>query len=216
MNTSNNINVNTPPALAGGVRLPFITLVIILIALPLSLSPSLFELSYFDQQLIQQGQLWRLVSGHLSHTSSSHLLWDLLAFALAAGYLELHSPKYLLAALLAAVFLLDVHLMSPASGISRYAGLSGLLFAPLTLSLVIFARQQPSLNGWLPLLICLGKLIWEQFSQQALLSQSAWPAYPTAHLVGSLAGVVVILGWMIETDKFKARNTSSELTRTHH
>ncbi|WP_417222943.1 rhombosortase [Amphritea sp.] len=187
-----------PPVNAGGAfNGPWITLIIILLSLPLSLVPSFFELGYFDQQLIQQGQLWRLLTGHLSHTSLSHLQWDLLAFAIAAGYLELHSRRLLLATLLTGLIMLDTHLLSPAAGISQYAGLSGLLFAPLLISLVIFARKQSAINGWLPLLICLGKLIWEQFSQQALLSQSAWPAYPIAHLLGALAGLMVLIAVLL-------------------
>ena len=184
----------TPPATAGGIlRLPLITLTLLLCSPPLSLSADLFQLSYFDRSLIHQGQLWRLVTGHLCHTSISHLGWDLLAFAVAAGYLELHSRRVLQASLLAGLIILDMLLLSPWSEVTRYAGLSGLLFAPLVISLFIFARKQPSLNGWLPMLICLSKLIWEQFSQQALLSLSPWPPYPAAHIAGFLAGVLVLI-----------------------
>lgn len=191
-------NRKEPPVSAGGTfSWPWITLAVILLSLPFSLTPSLFKLGYFDQQLIQQGQLWRLLTGHISHTSLSHLQWDLLAFAIAAGYLELHSRRLLLAALLTGLILLDTHLLSPLASISQYAGLSGILFAPLLISLVIFARKQPAINSWLPLLICLTKLIWEQFSQQALLSQSPWPAYPFAHLLGALAGLIVLIGVLL-------------------
>ena len=203
-------NQLTPPATAGGtLRLPLITLALLLCSLPLSLSADLFQLSYFDRSLIHEGQLWRLITGHLCHTSISHLSWDLLAFAIAAGYLELQSRRVLLAALLAGLTILDMLLLSPWAEVTRYAGLSGLLFAPLVISLFIFARKQPSLNGWLPMLICLGKLIWEQFSQHTLLSQSPWPPYPAAHIAGFLAGVLIL---MLLTLKQKQKQKSVILT----
>lgn len=183
-----------PPACAGGVScIPVITLGVIFLAVPLSLSAELFQLAYFDQTLISEGQLWRLISGHLSHTSTSHLGWDLLAFALAVGYLERHSRRLLLLSLLGGLITVNGLLLSPWSGVGSYAGLSGILFAPLFLSLLIFARKQPSLNGWLPMLICIGKVIWEQFSGQALLSQSPWPPYPAAHLAGLVGGISVMI-----------------------
>ena len=183
-----------PPANAGGVCcIPVITLSIIFLAFPFSLSTELFRLAYFDQRLISEGELWRLVSGHLSHTSTSHLSWDILAFALAAGYLERHSKRLLLLSLLGGLIAVNGLLLSPWSGVGSYAGLSGILFAPLFLSLLIFARKQPSLNGWLPMLICIGKVIWEQFSGQALLSQSPWPPYPAAHLAGLVGGISVMI-----------------------
>ncbi|WP_428033883.1 rhombosortase [Amphritea sp.] len=182
-----------PPASAGGIlKLPLVTLAIVLLSIPLSVSPELFQFSYFDRSLIEQGQVWRLITGHLSHTSPSHLGWDLLAFVIAAGYLELSSRRVMLTSLLTGMISVDVLLLSPWSGVSSYAGLSGLLFSPLLISLLIFARRQASLNGWLPLLLCMAKLIWEQFSQQALLSQSPWPPYPAAHLAGAIGGVLII------------------------
>ncbi len=185
-----------PPASAGGsAQLPLVTLTILLLSLPFSLSGALFQLGCFDRTLIQQGQFWRLITGHLCHTSLSHLGWDLLAFVVAAGYLELKTRKTLLASLLFGIICVDALLLSPFADISRYAGLSGLLFAPLLISLVIFARQQTSLTGWIPLLLCIVKLIWEQFSQQALLSNSPWPPYPAAHLAGALGAV--LSGWFI-------------------
>lgn len=181
-----------PPASAGGIlQLPLVTLAIVLLSVPLSVSPELFQLGYFDRSLIEQGQVWRLITGHLSHTSLNHLGWDLVAFAVAAGYLELNSRRALLVSLITGVISVDALLLSPWAEISSYAGLSGLLFAPLLISLVIFARKQPSLIGWLPLLLCMAKLIWEQFSQQALLSQSPWPPYPAAHLAGAIGGILI-------------------------
>ncbi|MBN1009073.1 rhombosortase [Amphritea pacifica] len=182
-----------PPAQAGGsFQLPWITLALLLFCLPLSLSADLFQLGYADRSLILEGQLWRLITGHLCHTSLSHLGWDLLAFVIAAGYLELNSRSALLASLCVGVVSIDALLLSPWSAVNSYAGLSGLLFAPLVLCLFIFARKQQALNGWLPMLICLAKLIWEQFSQQALLSQSPWPPYPAAHLAGALGGMIYL------------------------
>lgn len=191
----------TPPASAGGLTsLPLVTLGIILLALPFSLSPDLFQLGYFDQILIGEGQLWRLISGHLSHTSTSHMGWDILAFALAAGYLERHSKRVLLLSLLGGLITVNGLLLSPWSGVGSYAGLSGLLFAPLFISLLIFALKQPSVNGWLPMLICMGKVIWEQFSGQALLSQSPWPPYPAAHLAGVIGGLLCLI--ILEQQRF--------------
>ncbi|WP_299203568.1 rhombosortase [uncultured Amphritea sp.] len=190
-----------PPASAGGTfQLPLVTLAILLLSVPLSVSADLFQLGYFDRSLIEQGQLWRLITGHLCHTSPSHLKWDLLAFAVAAGYLELNSRRVLLASLLTGVISVDALLLSSWAGISSYAGLSGLLFAPLLISLVIFARKQPYLTGWLPLLICMAKLIWEQFSLQALLSQSPWPPYPAAHLAGSFGGLLCLVTTTVRTE----------------
>ncbi|GGK67539.1 hypothetical protein GCM10007941_17030 [Amphritea balenae] len=164
----------------------------IMISTLLSQSPELFQLSYFDRELISEGQFWRLVSGHFSHTSLSHLGWDLLAFSLAAGYLERHSRKLLFISLAAAIVTVDALLLSDWAMITRYAGLSGILFSPLIFSLVIFALKQPSATGWLPLAICLIKLIWEQFSQVTLFSQSPWPAYPAAHLAGTVGALVCL------------------------
>lgn len=182
------------PAQAGGAwGLPWISLSIALLSLPLSLSVTGFNFGYFDLQLIQSGQFWRLLSGHLSHTSPSHLLWDLIAFLLATAYLEYHSRSLALLTIIAGVSGVDLLLISDIASINSYAGLSGMLFAPLTVSLILFGINSGSTTGWLPLLICAGKIVWETFSGSALLSDSLWPPYPPAHIAGIAAGLTSLI-----------------------
>lgn len=178
--------------LLAGSHLPWLTVVMASLAIGFSLSDNLFVQGYFDRQQIYSGQFWRLITGHVTHTSVSHLSWDLLAFCLTAGYLEFHSRKQLIMSLAAGLIAVDLLLLSSWASIEAYAGLSGLLFAPLVPALFIFARKQGGYSGWLPLAVCFMKLIWEQFSQQALFSQSNWPPYPAAHLAGFIGGVVIM------------------------
>ena len=200
------------PRLPVGSHLPWLTTVIACLATAFSLSDFLFVQGYFNKQLIHSGEIWRLLTGHITHTSLSHLSWDLLAFFVAASYLEYHNRKLLVISLAAGLIAVDLLLLSPWASIQSYAGLSGLLFAPLVPALFIFARKQADYSGWLPLGICLIKLIWELCSQQALFSQSNWPPYPAAHLAGFLGGVLVIIMHRYSEQSDLFRGQTAKLT----
>ncbi|WP_432473596.1 rhombosortase [Amphritea sp. HPY] len=192
-------NLRIPPAPAGGKKLPlpWFSILIALLTLPLSLSDSGFNFAYFDTQLINAGQYWRLFSGHLSHISPSHLLWDLIAFLLASCYLEYHNRRLAVLSVSAGICSVNLLLISDIASINSYAGLSGLLFAPLTISLIMFGIRSRSATGWLPLLICTVKVIGESISGVSLLSDSLWPPYPPAHLAGILGGCSALLLWRL-------------------
>lgn len=192
----------TLPALAGRF---WLTLSLALTALSLSLTELAFYNSYFDRQLIWQGQYWRLLSGHFTHTSLSHMGWDLIAFTLAVGYVEQRSRTLALICLTAGTLSVNLLLLSPVAEVGRYAGLSGMLFAPLTIALVHFAVTRGTPEAWLPALICLIKLVMEQVSGTALLSQSPWPPYTAAHIAGTAGGLALLCLGRFRTALFPHR-----------
>ncbi|WP_370298586.1 rhombosortase [Pontibacterium sp.] len=149
----------------------------------------------FDLHAINhQGEWWRLITGHLVHSNSSHLFWDLCAFVGASWYLERHAPALLLPSWLAGLITVNLLLMSPLSELSYYCGLSGLLFAPLIVALFQFQKQIGGLTGYLPLLVTGAKLAWELLSSEHFLVQSDWAPYPEAHLAGLTGGLLLMAG----------------------
>lgn len=159
----------------------------------LSLSPGALMAFCFDNVAIGQGEWWRLITGHLVHSSFDHLWWDALAFFCVGCYLEVRSRKLLLITLLSGLVTVNGLLLSPWSSLLYYCGLSGLLFAPLTLALWVHWQRTKGLFAILPMLVCIIKVVWECSQQSTLMVASGWPAYPQAHLAGIVAGVIVCL-----------------------
>ncbi|WP_177201223.1 rhombosortase [Neptunomonas qingdaonensis] len=179
------------------MTMPWITVAFSTVVLGLGLLPDLFQLLYFDRSLIvEQQQWWRLLTGHLVHSSETHLVWDLLGFAVFSGIAECWHRKKFNISLGVALFMLNCLLLSP-FGLERYCGLSGILCAPATLILWAHFNKQRDLLHFLPLLIAGLKLVVEAsnadllFAQQ-VLAQQGWPLYAPAHWVGVIAGFLSI------------------------
>lgn len=189
---------------------PWVTVAVSALALALSLT-ALFDdrllLLCFDRNaIVNQGQWWRLLTGHLVHSSGSHLGWDLLAFALFAGLAESYNRTAMLVSIGLALLLLNALLLSPL-GLEQYSGLSGILCAPAVLALYAHFRRQPDLLHLLPALVAVAKLLLEASSQDPLLSQPDWPLYQPAHWVGVVAGGITLAGLILTGMKAKPRTT---------
>jgi len=175
---------------AAALTVPWFTMTITLCSVLLSLTPDVLMDFCFDSEAIEQGEWWRLITGHLVHSSFDHLWWDALAFLCVGCYLEVKSLKLLLIALLSGFVTVNGLLLSPWSPLLYYCGLSGLLFAPLTLALWMHWQCKKGLLAILPMLVCIVKVVWECSQQSTLLVTSGWPAYPQAHLAGIVGGVL--------------------------
>ncbi|HED33512.1 MAG TPA: rhombosortase [Gammaproteobacteria bacterium] len=147
----------------------------------------------FDRQLIEQWQLWRLLSGHLTHLGWNHFLLNmsgvLMVGVFFAGY---QSVRYWLGALLFIALACSAGLMLDGQ-LDRYVGLSGVLHGLF----IIGGRwelKHHKVSGVVLLVLIVGKVIWEQLYGPLPGSESAagGKVAINAHLYGALAGAVYL------------------------
>ena len=144
----------------------------------------------YDRLAISDGELWRLMSGHLVHLGWSHLILNmaglLLVWLLVGRYFRL--AEWLLVLLLAAAvasagfWFVDRNML-------WYVGLSGVLHGLVVAGALRGLRELP----WESAIILLGviaKLAWEQVSGPLPGSESAsgGSVVVSAHLYGALGG----------------------------
>ena len=148
----------------------------------------------YDRAAIANGELWRLVTGHLVHSDAAHLAWNLGAFVILGALAETRlglRPLPLLGLLLGAATAIDLWLWWLEPGMLRYCGLSGLLNGLLAAAAIGLWRRTGSPVFLLLLIGDLAKIGLEAGLGGALLPTSglAWGAVPGAHLAGLAAGM---------------------------
>lgn len=179
----------------GSRRLPWHTCIMLLITFGLFvLSGPAPEMMVFDREAIMQGELWRLFTGHWVHSDWEHLAWNLLALGLLGWMIELSlGQRKLFQALLVGMCLVDAWAWWFLPSLVYYCGLSGILNTLLIVSVI---------EGWFRtrnnvfLLVFIGamaKITLELIQSSALLTHTAWPAVPQAHLAGAIAGIIFLL-----------------------
>ena len=148
----------------------------------------------FDRQLIEQWQVWRLISGHLTHLNWSHLLLNMAGLLMVviffSGY---QSNLYWMQALLFISLLCSVGLLLD-NQLERYVGFSGVLHGLF----IIGARlemQRYKISGLVLMAIIIGKLVWEQMvgALPGSESMAGGRVAINAHLYGAMAGAIFLL-----------------------
>lgn len=178
----------------GGHRPPRFTLFLASLALALYFIAGEAPASLvYDRMAIAGGEWWRLFTGHFVHSDGGHLLWNVTALVILGGMLEREQPVLLWTGLLAGMVAVDGGLWFGLPHLDRYCGLSGALNALLLLLLAQLWRTTGH-----PVVIAVAaasaiKLIVELWSNQALLTHTAWPSVPMAHLAGLCGGLCALL-----------------------
>jgi rhomboid family GlyGly-CTERM serine protease len=179
---------------------PFFTLLFGLLALAVSISPQMTSWFQFDREALQHGEIWRTLTGHLTHWSASHLFWDILVFLVLAGTIEWFSRRRLLGcfATSSLVISLLVFILLPEMG--YYRGLSGIDSGLFILLLVLLYRRNASGENLLHKspyllfgLLFISKSVFELKTAQTLFVPSAdlFTPVPMAHLGGALVGGII-------------------------
>lgn len=163
-------------------------LVIILFILP---QPVQQYLEY-NRGAIADGQLWRLLSGHLLHSNSYHLVMNmagLIVMMLIHGALPRRLALWWQYLIFSIAISIGLWFLSP--DIQLYVGLSGVLHGLLCFGAVLDIRQGYR-SGYLILVGVAAKIIAEQyFGPDADLSAKiAAEVAIDAHLYGAIAGII--------------------------
>jgi len=178
-----------------------VALIVIALGLFEGALPILSTLCFDYQSITEHQQYWRLITAHFVHSSFEHLFWDLSVFALCAYYLERRNHKQLLLAIITGVVLISAYLLSPLSDISRYSGLSGVLYSVMCMAAWEWYKQEKGIIGWLPLLVVLTKTLLEISLGKSVFVAEGWTLYAEAHLLGIIAAGISLLICRLETKK---------------
>jgi len=145
-----------------------------------------------NQARVAQGEWGRLVTGHPVHSDAEHLFWDVAALVLIGWMLDRRNPRALMRGLLAGAAAVNAWLWLGLPQLERHCGLSGVLNTLIVLLVAQLWRE--TRQPWVVILavVLLVKPIAELHSGRALLTHTAWPSLPSAHLAGLLAGLCIL------------------------
>ncbi len=174
-------------------RLPAILCVMVLI--PGLLGVPATEFLRFDRHGIEDGELWRLASGHVVHLGWPHLLLNLAGLLLVwllAG--DQYSFKQWIVVLLGSVTGVSVGLWYLDAGLEWYVGLSGVLHGLLIAGLVPGVRALSG-ESLIIAIVVIGKLAYEQLAGPLPGSESTagGAVVVNAHLYGAVGGAIAAL-----------------------
>jgi rhomboid family GlyGly-CTERM serine protease len=161
----------------------------------ISQATALNTLLRFDRMAINHGELWLLVSAHLTHLNWQHFGLNMGGLLIVAVFfrryctLKAWSVVFVMSALSVG---LGLYYFNPE--IQRYVGLSGVLHGMFIVGAWFEMKRYPKSGGVLMVLL-VAKLIWEQVSGALPGSESMAGGHVVvdAHLYGAIGGAIFLL-----------------------
>ena len=179
-----------PVRMESNLTLPWQTLSLAAVALIAYIIPGSAPESWvFDRMAIEEGEIWRLVTGHWVHSDPSHALWNIAALVLLGLLFERCLQSFMLISLFVGTVTVDAWLWWGDSSLAYYCGLSGVLNSLLIVGLVRFWQDYKHPLVLFTAMLAVTKIAAEIFIGQGLLTHTAWPSVPAAHAAGFLGGL---------------------------
>lgn len=150
-------------------------------------------LAWDRSAIFNHGEVWRLLTGNLTHTNWPHMIMNSLALAIITFIFRWHFSArqftFLLLTLSIAVGLAII-----ITDIQWYAGLSGVLHGLFGWGAIKDIEGKHK-GGWLLLFGLAGKIGWEQIFGGSVSSAALIGARVAteAHLAGGIAGIAIAL-----------------------
>jgi rhomboid family GlyGly-CTERM serine protease len=182
------------------VRSTAFTLTVAAAVIAVQFVPGLPALLESDRHAIQAGQVWRLVTGYLTHWSLDHLFWDVLMFMVLGCVIEHRSRWRMIGLCLASALAISAGVAFWRADIVLCRGLSGIdtalfTYAAMT-TLGVAVTQKNWRNGLAAAMLLAGfcgKVLYESLAGVALFADSASAGFHVvveAHLIGAAIGLL--------------------------
>lgn len=158
--------------------------------------PALTNAWQLNFDVVQDGQWWRLWTGHVTHYDGSHLFWDLLMFVALSISLERKHARGFAVAMVTMMPIVGMAVWWTCPDIAAYRGLSGLdtgLFVWFVTEQICdafrLAKRVPAMLWSATLLGLVGKLIYEASTGDTLfVDSSSFRPLVQSHLAGAVLG----------------------------
>ena len=154
----------------------------------------------FERDAIRDGEVWRIVTGHLVHLGWPHFALNAAGLALVWTLVgDAYKPAGWLLIIFTSIGAIDLGLWIFNPQLQWYVGLSGALHGVLAAGLVMSCRQ-PRIETTILGLLLLCKLTWEQFNGPLPGSEGSSGGHVVvdAHLYGAIGGMLAgLLTWLI-------------------
>ena len=152
----------------------------------------------WQRDALLSGQLWRLVSGHLTHLNGRHLIMNLAGVWMIWLFFLSRENAVALCLYRIPVLMIGVSLTLLACNpeVAWYRGLSGILHGLLVMALLRQCQTQ-RLTGGLLLALLSAKIVWEQTLGAAPGSEALIEGrvIVDSHLYGAIWGGII---WLLE------------------
>ena len=186
-------------------RIPRLTVPTASLALLLA-GASLGGFAQYDRAAILRGELWRLVTGHFSHWSASHLGYDLFAFVILGAICERRERRLFAAMVVATALTVSLFLLAFRPDVETYRGLSAIDSA-LWMGAVFDVGERRLLLAVALASLFLAKVMIE--SRSGALFVDGMTVLPVVHLLGAGVGTVTAARKMTACRVSRFTNTRS-------
>jgi rhomboid family GlyGly-CTERM serine protease len=149
----------------------------------------------YERSAIEQGELWRLVTGHVVHLGWEHCVLNLMGFALMwALFFPDYSLRRWAVILAASLIAIDLGFFFLERNLVWYVGLSGVLHGVMAAGTLAHLRRGEA-DAWILVPFLVGKLIWEQSvgAMPYSADSAGGPVVVDAHLYGSAGALLAAL-----------------------
>ena len=177
-------------------RQPLWTALVVGLCITVYQLPALSSLLVFDRHAIEQGQLWRLATGHVVHFSSTHLIADVLGFAVTAGLIERLRLDGCAVLFMAMAIGICAVLFAFEPDMRFYGGLSGMVYGATTYVALFGLRcsRRYRAVGGLTLAAILLLLVRDFLPGEAsalITREQPFKPVPLSHLAGVVVATTV-------------------------
>jgi rhomboid family GlyGly-CTERM serine protease len=176
--------------------MPWATLAAAALAVFVYCWPRTTDTLIFDRTLLLSGDWWRWLTGHWVHFSRSHLAWNLAVLVPAGIWCERIIPAQARWLFVLAPMVISTALFVADPELSRYAGLSGIAAAMLTL-LALTQLRTGATDRWFWRTVL--ALLTLKIAAEAMLASPLFAHFPDAtvrsvplaHVAGMVTAAVV-------------------------
>ncbi len=170
----------------------FFILLALLISLLWMFGETTLEALMYHQDAIANGEVWRIITGHLVHTNGWHLLLNLASLSLIGWLFSQHlSIRYWISIFTLSALMISLAYFLFAPQFQYYVGLSAVLYAVIIVGSLLDLKQQPFI-ATLILVVVTTRVIWQQLygSVDDLAELIGDRVAVESHLFGIITGYI--------------------------